>query len=86
VLQVLSVVGLLVILRVFFTSTVLAVPDMLIYSNNDMLLICFHVGIIVLGAPSEELLMLWMLSIKNVPLRNLPIVSGQLSVDDDFCI
>jgi len=36
----------------------------------------------VLGVPSEELLMLWMLLMTNVSQRNFPTVSGQLSADD----
>jgi len=40
------------------------------------------VAMCVLGVPSEEWLMPWMLSTRNARLRNLPIVSGQLSAND----
>ena len=36
----------------------------------------------VLGVPSEESLMLWMLLITNVLQRNFPTVSGQRSAND----
>jgi len=36
----------------------------------------------VLGEPSKELLMLWMLLMRNESRRNLPTASSQLSADD----